>query len=212
METPQSKINRVEVKVLNSFPTPIFTFNNPKHHLIEDSIVKDCYLIKNEDPGIERSNIYGWHSDINFFEYRQGNFQEIGAFMKSCILNATKQHMKKNVDNLQLLVEGWININPNGAFNAPHSHPEFTWSGVYYVKADNGIKKQNASIEFIDPRGGANVLALFASKVVIPPNPGTFILFPSYLNHWVPPNESDSDRISIAINAKFSRKKSKLST
>ena len=30
--------------------------------------------------------------------------------------------------------DGWVNINPTGAMNAPHDHPGAFWSGVYYVQ------------------------------------------------------------------------------
>jgi hypothetical protein len=47
---------------------------------------------------------------------------------------------------------------------------------------------------------GANC---FASKVAILPEPGMLILFPSFLRHWVYPNEQDADRTTIAFNARF---------
>jgi hypothetical protein len=31
------------------------------------------------------------------------------------------------------------------------------------------------------------------------------LMFPSYLRHWVYPNESDQDRVTIAFNVRFAR-------
>jgi hypothetical protein len=46
----------------------------------------------------------------------------------------------------------------------------------------------------------------FAPKIRKRPQAGTLLVFPSYLRHWVYPNEQDDLRISIAFNAKFRMK------
>jgi len=43
----------------------------------------------------------------------------------------------------------------------------------------------------------------FRMKKKLRPAPGEMILFPSYLVHWVYPNETDEERWSIAFNATF---------
>ena len=45
----------------------------------------------------------------------------------------------------------------------------------------------------------------FRLKKRIRPAAGEIILFPSYLLHWVYPNEADADRVTVAFNATFKK-------
>jgi hypothetical protein len=46
----------------------------------------------------------------------------------------------------------------------------------------------------------------FSEQNMLLPSEGTLLIFPSFLQHFVNPNASDSDRISAAFNLKFVRK------
>ena len=48
----------------------------------------------------------------------------------------------------------WANINPPGALNRPHLHPNSHFSGVYYIKAP----KNSGQIVFNEPRSGAHMV------------------------------------------------------
>src|SRR5215217_9029755 len=105
--------------------------------------------------------------------------------------------------------DGWINVNPTGAYNTPHDHPGNLWSGTYYVTTPDAGDASGASgrIEFIDSRSGLAdnlVNAPFtASKCGIRPQPGMLLLFPANLLHWVHPNAAEDERVTIAFNARF---------
>lgn len=98
----------------------------------------------------------------------------------------------------------WANINPPGMPHSIHTHPNNLISGVYYVKAASGADQ----INFYDPRPQARVLApkitegnvanALQSNVDI--KPGRLICFPAWLEHGVPPNRSQAERISISFN------------
>jgi hypothetical protein len=68
---------------------------------------------------------------------------------------------------------------------------------------------RSGQIEFVDPRGHAiRSSALpnsecFFSKFAIQPFSGLLLMFPSYLVHWVLPNESTDERMSIAFNIAY---------
>lgn len=107
----------------------------------------------------------------------------------------------------------WANINPPGIPHSIHTHPNNLISGVYYVKADPGADK----IHFYDPRPQARVLApkLTESNIAnalqsnVDIKPGRLICFPAWLEHGVPPNRSQAERISISFNlmqSDFTRK------
>ena len=104
------------------------------------------------------------------------------------------------------LCQGWINVNPPGAFNAPHDHSGFALSGVYYASVPP--EGHSGAIEFLDPRINANAYTIegavcFNRKFVINPKPGNLLVFPSYLTHWVQPNGDSTDRITVAFNIRY---------
>jgi uncharacterized protein (TIGR02466 family) len=103
---------------------------------------------------------------------------------------------------------GWMNVNGQGGYNAPHTHPGAHWSGVYYVSQPSIEQGRSGMIEFVAPRADlphwqilqANAFQL---KKRIRPASGEIILFPSYLLHWVYPNDTDAERVTVAFNATF---------
>jgi uncharacterized protein (TIGR02466 family) len=104
----------------------------------------------------------------------------------------------------------WMNANLPGGYNAPHTHPGAHWSGVYYVAQPDVETGSSGKIEFLDPRTDLPNWHLleasaFNAKKSIQPMPGELILFPSYLLHWVYPNETSQDRVTIASNATFKK-------
>lgn len=103
----------------------------------------------------------------------------------------------------------WANISPPGDGHRPHTHPNNYLSGVYYVQTQDGAN----TISFDDPRPQTNVIAPATSEITdenagqihITTRNGLLVLFPSWIQHQVPPNRSRQARISIAYNIMFSR-------
>lgn len=97
----------------------------------------------------------------------------------------------------------WANTLNKGEFHRPHTHSNNILSGVYYVQSDS-----NCDINFYDPRPQADVLSPKKSELnennasvwFQKSNTNSMIFFPSWLQHYVPTNETDNLRISIAFN------------
>ena len=93
----------------------------------------------------------------------------------------------------------WANMLKKGDSHPPHTHSNNVFSGVYYLE-------DGAPIQFFDPRPQASVLhpnleyTTFDNSSMIQFNSqkGMGLIFPSWLQHWVPPTEKD--RISISWN------------
>lgn len=106
----------------------------------------------------------------------------------------------------ELGLVGWANVNREGDFNRVHDHPGAHWSGVYYVSLgdpDPG-SEMNGAIEFLDPRPSANMpIPGFrtGSALAVAPVAGEFVLFPSWIQHYVMPFRGGGERISVAFNA-----------
>ena len=65
-------------------------------------------------------------------------------------------------------------------------------------------------IEFLDPRSDLPNWRIFKARAFRPkrkirPEAGEIVLFPSYLVHWVYPNETQDNRVTIAFNATFEK-------
>ena len=102
----------------------------------------------------------------------------------------------------------WGNVNPHGSPHATHAHPNNYLSGVYYVRAPAG----GDAITFHEPRPQPAIISPIikrpnnhnAPQINYPVAEGKLILFPAWLRHSVPPNESGEERVSIAFNIMFS--------
>jgi uncharacterized protein (TIGR02466 family) len=101
----------------------------------------------------------------------------------------------------------WINVNTTGSGHRVHSHPNIYLSAVYYVQTTQGAN----TINFHDPRPQTSVLrppitelgGQNADQAVVTVGDGTLLLFPAYLPHSVPTNESSEPRISVSFNLMF---------
>jgi uncharacterized protein (TIGR02466 family) len=106
------------------------------------------------------------------------------------------------------LKEMWVNVLDNGGHQAMHNHANSFISGVIYLTATHSgsqtvFMKSPGGTDFLFKNDHAGVAPseFSADKWISPAaNPGDMVLFPSYLLHAVPPNQSER-RISLAFNA-----------
>ena len=191
------------------FPTPVWTIQLENYKNINEEMhdyIKSKQ--KNDQIGINKSNIKGWHSkDFNLNDKEPQNFI---TFILSSIeqimndMNWEKEKQTAKINNM------WAIINTGGSTNLRHQHGNSTISGAYYVRApiDSG------DIVFYDPRPAPvyshpNVVSpnvLNAQVNGISPKEGALVLFPSYLDHSVNENKSNKERIVISFNIKIQMK------
>jgi uncharacterized protein (TIGR02466 family) len=183
--------------------------------LLLSNVLSDCNFnditktIKNyqkKNQGVNVSNIGGWQSqaDTKLVDKNLKNiFVEIN---KGVDLLIKKLNIKENL----YLKNYWFNVNNFGSSNSVHHHLHVKSlniiSGVFYVNCP----KDSGEIIFLNPNKMTSTI--FDDSVVskydnfnssqwnFKPKNGLFILFPSYLEHFVQPNLSNEDRISIAFN------------
>jgi len=117
---------------------------------------------------------------------------------------------------LSWTVWGWYSVNRYGDHHAPHTHPRSYLSGTYYVRVPpapasvDDPKARPACISFYDPRTGANMITVgpepdARSVHVVRPSAGTLLLWPSPVQHYVHPNLSQEQRVSISFNVIMDR-------
>ncbi|MSP94749.1 MAG: hypothetical protein EXR00_05715 [Alphaproteobacteria bacterium] len=76
---------------------------------------------------------------------------------------------------------------------------------TYVDSGETNVSAEGTALHLFDPnpaRANLFLPALSNSGVLIKPEPGLMILFPSYVPHSVPPHQGDGARISIAFNVR----------
>ena len=167
-------------------------------------IIKEVYKLQNKYSSVKKSNFGGWQSPSEWEEEDLKNTE---------ILNLLKEINKKIQEvsikwDVKLFLENfWININKKNDFNTFHIHPFCTFSGVYYIQTNNDcgkiVFKRSDNQDFILDSDKNNKYR-FGSYSFKPKN-NMLIFFPSNITHYVEPNLSSKDRISLAFNFKEER-------
>jgi uncharacterized protein (TIGR02466 family) len=180
------------------FPTQVYI---KEFNLDNNKLAHDIVEWSKQDPGLAKTNVNGWHSQSDMhqkpeykplvdqlFEMQQEIFKE------DCLADQP------------VLGNMWANINPPGGFNRPHIHPNSLWSGVYYIKTPQHcghLKLEDPKIraEMVMPKRTTDQLPQHLWREVhYEPIAGRCIMFPSWLNHTVDPNQSNDIRISVSFN------------
>lgn len=195
------------------FATPLMRFRLPDHAIFDAELLLEGQRLRASDAGAAKSNRGGWHSGGNIFDDATPPIARLKSLAEQAVWAVTRR-VSPGLDTatLRMSLFGWMNANAPGAFNAPHTHPGAHWSGVYYVTQPRVETGNSGMIEFLDPRVDLPHWRLLQSSTFSPkrrirPEAGEMILFPSYLVHWVYPNETDEERVSVAFNATFARQR-----
>ena len=182
------------------FPTPIYILDIKDKNL-NAQLEKDVISWMNQDKGVIRTNIKGWHSTTNMHER-----PEFKRLVNALYEAQKKIYIEEHLESEPVLGNMWANVNPPGGMNRAHQHPNSLWSGVYYIKAE----EKSGQLKIDDPRAAASMVRPKQKSDKVPsrlwrethyePIAGRCIMFPSWLTHCVDPNESNDIRISVSFN------------
>ena len=192
-------------KLEHLFATPII-LDRVDHGELPNSELEAAILERRRvHPGIRRSNLGSWHSDLNLFDWGGEPASRLAARIVALAEAETVDRSREGAKP-EWQVEGWANVTEAGGSNAPHVHPGCFWSAVYYLRVDPG---EGGELLLFDPRmpaitmqapdlrfrhAGGEQVARHA------PFTGSLIVFPSWLTHSVTPWQGQGVRMSVAIN------------
>jgi uncharacterized protein (TIGR02466 family) len=148
---------------------------------VDSKYIQYAYDMKDNNPSVYKSNKGGWHSP---------NIVNDSAIR---LLRWDIEDYVKAIDSSTTMNSIWININNYGHFNERHNHSNSKYSGVYYLSAE----ADQGDIVFDDSRTWDDSKA---TKYSVAPKSSVLMVFPSWLNHRVLPNNTFKDRISISFN------------
>ena len=180
------------------FPTIVY---GKDIQLDNNKIAQDIINWSNQDPGVSKTNIKGWHSTTDM-----ANKPEYQQLVKELFKMQEEIFNNEHLDRSSRLGNMWANINPPGGMNQPHIHPNALFSGVYYIKSP--IK--SGRLKIYDPRPGVQFIMPIRKpgnpgkdlwrEANIDPVEGRIIMFPAWLWHAVEENQSNDIRISVSFN------------
>jgi len=186
----------MEVNSYTAWSTPFF-YTNLKDFVGEynNKLVEYAYSIKENNPkGRSNSNENGYQSEL------LDPNNDVLRPLSNKIFELCK-NINLNIQTIKI-PQIWININPKGGYNIVHQHGQYHISGTYYVKTP----KDSGYICHRDPRPGAMTNGFFNDRfddgeVRLTYNyEGFLLIWPSFVDHFVLPNKSEEDRISISFD------------
>jgi uncharacterized protein (TIGR02466 family) len=173
-----------------------------------NDIKKEIYKLKGKYSSLIASNFSsdensdgGYHSPYFSLDYRyQNQYPLLFDMVETCqdfVNDSLKTHLKveKEVDYTTF----WALINKPHDYNVLHVHPNTDLIGIYYIslpkKSGDLVVVRDDSFRLINL--GVQTRRKFMAEE------GQLYILPANLFHYVCPNMSSDDRISIAMNIKL---------
>ena len=187
------------------FPCNIHEIKIKSFKIIREEVLQYIYQQKKKDPeGVEKSNAGGWQSKSKYASFEN---ILIDTVLKEVVdYFSIKKIFKENVG--LKITNLWININPKGAYNQRHVHPDAHMSGVWWIKAPknsgklwfNNHQAFDRFAEFESYSEGFKESTSTYVDYYLEPEDGGMVVFPAFLSHNVGENESNQERISVSFN------------
>ena len=178
----------VDVKTHECFPTLIHEFKLDLNH---DKMIDYVY-----GNGEARGQIHQTQDDLHKVHVFKPLIDELVLIHDSIIRKLEYEYDKIEITNM------WSNHLYNGDSHPPHTHSNNLFSGVYYLYC--GV--DTSPIQFFDPRVQSSILVPRrknnnwhnSSMLQFDSVNANGFIFPSWLQHWVPPTQHE--RISVSWN------------
>ena len=196
-------VQKLPYEVLELFPTPVYTTGMP----VELANIIPFLDAQTPNSGSDEAN-YGERS-ANSYILNEPECVEVKKFVLQQVKEFAENIMLYDYDTWELS-QSWVSRKQPGQHHQMHTHPNSLISGVFYYGEPS---EKTPAISFHKMQGGINQQVIqpalkpdkrsskFAWKEFsVNFSPGLLLLFPSYLFHSVPINESKTVRSSVAFN------------
>ena len=174
---------------MNMFPTTVGIFKYKKELSEELNYIKSVKYIKN------LSNL----RSKNSFLLRNKKLKKLKTFFEKSIEMYAKQVL--GIEKEICITQAWSNQNTKGTSHHTHYHPNSIISGVFYLKVNN----TGCPIVFSSSNRKELIINELKTdynygRMALDVQDGDLILFPSNLEHQVPPNDTEITRYSVSFN------------
>lgn len=186
------------------FATPIYD-SHEKDDALDKEIDEVIAAIKKEDgfgnpwqDGVKTSFKYDSANDIE--KYGMAKLKDV--VLKHTMAYAAIMEMQQGVEFE--IKDAWVNLYDHKDYQHFHTHPNADLCFVYYHKAPENSGNlmfeapdlAHQMSKFLVKCGQLNV----QQRVGIRPENGKVVMFPAFLRHAVMQNETNEQRVSIAVN------------
>jgi uncharacterized protein (TIGR02466 family) len=119
-------------------------------------------------------------------------------------LNQYAEDILGVTDNTLAITESWVSFNPHNAGLYMHNHHNSVLSGTFYLSIPEGatgdvVFEDNRPKGSIEHRGESNFFN--TPQIFVTPKQYDLVIFPSWLHHWVTPNQGEQTRKCLALNS-----------
>ncbi|MCC2976869.1 TIGR02466 family protein [Sphingomonas sp. PL-96] len=126
--------------------------------------------------------------------------RHVARFAEACAMDLGGRKLK--LDSL------WVNLLKPGGGHSGHIHPHSVVSGTVYVavpEGAGGLKLEDPRLARLmaAPPRRADAPETLATFVEVNPQPGTILLWESWLRHEVMPHAGKGERISVSFNYRW---------
>ena len=187
-------------ELLQLFPIPVLICPYPTDYTKELEWIRNAETRKENKGGDGQSYTHYNRQSEDTFVLDKPELANIRAFIEAKLHKFVTEIMA-STDKL-VITQSWLNKNKKGESHHEHVHPNSMVSGVWYPQ----IHESLPPIQFRS-RGQRDVSlqtekynTFNSATFMLPMKRGELILFPSNLQHSVPTNQSDEERISLSFN------------
>jgi len=192
-----------ESEILNLFTSAVPLYSVVRVEEQPESEIKGIdEILKNE----MIKNVVGDSISTDKYILNRPELKTLNAFIKEHIDKYVENVMCPKNESLEFYItQSWLNLTKTNEGQELHDHPNSFISGVYYFTDECFLNLCNPNYYlerntiWIQPKRD-NLWNSFYHNVKIKSKQNTLILFPSWIKHEVPENQSSSDRMSMAFN------------
>lgn len=201
------------MSIRHLFVTPLYEDSLADAALVEE-LEQSCRALAEEDTAGRRWSRdkgyrgYTSYASLNDLPIRDPVFahlkrvldRHVAHFAQACAMDLGGRRLK--LDSL------WVNVLKPGGGHSGHLHPHSVVSGTVYVTVPPGA----GGLKLEDPRLGRFMAAPprtadapegLSTFVEVGPQPGTILLWESWLRHEVMPHAGKGERISVSFNYRW---------
>jgi len=189
-------------ELLQLFPIPVMICPYPLDYSKELEWIKNCQTRK-ENKGEQLGGGYTHYNrqSEDTFVLDKPELASIRAFIEAKLHKFVTEILAS--DDKLVITQSWLNKNKKGESHHEHVHPNSMVSGVWYPQIHEELPPiQFRSRHQRDVSLQTKKYNTFNSATfMLPMKRGELILFPSNLQHSVPVNNSEEERISLSFNS-----------
>jgi hypothetical protein len=189
-----------QAKVYDLFPIPLYVNKYPGDTTQMVRYLDSCQMNPATGP-------YGMISKDTYIIDNPA-CKEFAGWAMECFKDFATNVMRYDYADLEF-AQSWLTYKEPGQFHKAHTHPNTLLAGVFYYD----FQPSDAAICFSKDVKGVNRSYLEPSllpdyqehrysqeEIYFTPENNTFIIFPSWLTHGVPPNRTNHVRKALGVN------------